>query len=1478
MSNDCSNSYLVKFEPNNGFSRAIILKGTGLSIIPDLGCECLLQDKNCNVLNNLPNNIEKILDTNCVNTSFTGNFIFDQNSLYKYLVIPDCNNTNPNSTWDFSVSPVCCINQYVVDFWSYTAPSRLVILAGSGLLSNSGLFCDCINSDKNCSILNSLPSDIYKVLDTNCILTNQTNFTQTIDLPSNLPNFVLVIPDCLNQNANATWNLNITPYCAQGAVCAPCEVASGISCSFDYTFSISPRNSNIVFDTFEKVTSYKDDQLNKVIVETTNGFRGYERDLGFIAEQVDINPFLPSGVKGVTYPNVGGINFEYPSDTFIRVEEKNLRLKEHESWTEDFSLFNKYSYNNLSQEEAGAVIPTNDNISLSKGPSIYNIEYKGYKFNSNTNAKYKQKFVIKQFPENNIGVPIDYSFNSGWASYDVTSGMNFKNAFSYGVQVVDKLTFTEGFIIEGETRITGRQDIINWIRSGLNPVLRTGIMSAFSFLSAYCLEGPDCPEPPEQCQKAGDGGGFGGGPICPIECWTGSNITGAEYYNWLTGTLNKYQDEKAFLNSNNVYGKIITGSINAPFTSLTGSLRYNSWISGDKFIFTMYPFDYTGLYRALHLGNDPIYPPYNVELVYPRDWTNMYNFVDKLNEKLRDVSAPIWYPYLCLSGTPSGHYVSGSLMEFMINTGSCCLPTGDLDIMDFQNLIDFRSLRSLPGLPRTGQAMKDEDLCLSEIKSDGSGRAPWYFNLKLDLSPNERRPYNIYSGYSYLIPTCIEFQRWENNSWKTVDKHCNLYKDITGLDRTCIIKEVPDLIESNDGYLNQNYASSITGTKTEEELLLEIEGQPFSGVYKTLLNFKQKITVNSRGKCQGWVDIKDIDFIWPDNFPTGILTKNGQLSGVDNRYWCNPEQQEEKGPPCECEPLGPEPDCALQGFDCIAKQDKDEECGCPYWYCECPTEEVPPVEICQIRTGWNLTGSFGLEAKSGNFDKYRLVFSNFSGQNIEHYKPLNEFYIGNINLFSITGGIPLPPLTGTEKCPIGADYVIDVFGNVPLRITGVHNYSINEGMSGEYTNYFEVVRPILPEERNVKFNKVSGIITSFFATGFWSKTLRPSGWACRTFDDYFFYDPNSKEITFEKTLCAYASGFTGLSGSFIALKQSVVNRELLVGGRFNTPIAFVTYTGIGTYTGFIDNVTYKEYDVVGYYPITGRITGFTRSGFLDVSNTVISQAPVSGDTYPYYPIPTGFINASGYIEVDFSQIRNFDYFTIYGNNFVYHSNSSEYPFPSYFNNIDTLYQIITGIGPDLGISSVLDNNKIFINSLRTGSLGNTPISTTNTGAFKILGMSGGQDIFPRVYNYYYVINDGVISGIEIVPMVTGNINRFILATGFYYSNSGTGTVTGNISTFTGIRYFTGVWDIATGNLTTPLQSFLRNRWISGNSFIQNNEYSPNYLNYINTRVFYLNQLATFTFEEPDLVDLIINDYNNPDISGSGIIFRLSGIK
>jgi hypothetical protein len=1501
---ECKDIYTVGLKTYNGPSRAVIFKGFGLSDNPNYGCECVNWDyttNDCPALISQPVGIEKILDSNCITTqSYLKEVHLEDNVPHKYLVIPNCNRTSPNNRWKLSVEPNCCTQFYSVEFSAFNYPSRLVILVGDGLKNYPNIGCDCITSDKSCLILDNLPPHIDKVLDTTCTLSNP--FFDIVGIPKDTPSKYLVIPDCTfsgirSGTPQARWRLTVDPVCDAGG-CRPCPHVINEACEIDYQFSINPRNHSTIFNTFSATTSYTDDELNTIKVGINDGNRGYQRDIGYVIEETPIIPAMPLGVKGVNYRNIGGINFQYPSDTYINVRnaQNNTRLKEHESWREDLNLFNKYSYTNLKTEEAGAVIPTNDDSDYSNKAKSYNIEYKGSLNNANERTKYKQTVVIKQFPEIKTGIPVFYAFNSGWASYDVTSGMNFKNVFSYAIQVVDKLTFTDGFIIEGEKTITGKNQIVSWIKSGLMPLLRTGVVGAFTSLSAYCLEGPECPEPPEQCTKASEGGGgLGGGPVCPIECWTGSNITGQEYFDWLTGTLAKYNDKQEFLKSNNVYGKIITGSIEAPFTILTGTLRYNNWVSGDKFKFTMYPFDYTGLYRALHLGNDPIYPPYNVELVYPRDWTNMYNFVDKLNEKLRDVSAPIWYPYICLSGTPSGYYADGPLMEFSVNTGSCCLPTGDLDILDFQNLIDFRSRRLLPGVPKTGAKIEDEDLCLGEIKGEasGKGRSPWYFQLKLDLASGDRRGYNLYSGYSYLVPTCIEFQRWESGNWRTVDYHCNLYKEITGLSPTCITREIPGIVESEDGYLDQNFASSVTGNSwQDEDLLLQLEqatGQ--AGTFKTLLNFQQKITVNSKGKCEGWVDVKDIDFIWPENFPTGIVTKNGTLSGVDNRYWCKPDEPEEKKGSCKCKPLPPKPDCNYPagyperfgapggyGPECVAEIATDEECKCKTWYCKCPTTDTPPVELCQIRTGWNFTGEFGLQAKSGNFDRYRIVLSNFSGQNIENYKSLQEFHIGNINLFSITG-IPLEPLEGIDKCPIGANYIIDVQGSVPLRITGIHQYSISGNMSGKYSNYFEVTRPILEEERNIKFNKVSGRIVSDTATGFWGKTLTPTGWACASFDDYFFYDRANCEITFEKTMCAFVTGFTGLSGDFTALKQSVVNRELLVGGKFSNPIAFIFYTGSGFYTGILENVIYKDYDVVGYYPISGYITGYSVSGVLQTSSVITGFAPVNGDLYPYYPIASGFVSATGSVEIDYSKINNFDYFTIYGNNFVYHSDTSQFPSPSFFNNNDTLYQIISGISADLGLLSNFNNNIFSFGSLRTGVDGNSIITTTNTGAFKVFGMSGGKNLYPRIYNYYYVMTPGgSISGIEILPIVTGSIDRFILATGFYFSNSGTGTVTGNISTFTGVRYFTGVWDIATGNLLTPFESFFRYRWISGNSFIKNNTYNPDYLNYINARVFYLNQLSTFGYEEPDIVDFIINDRYNPDISGSGIIFRLSGVK
>jgi hypothetical protein len=164
----------------------------------------------------------------------------------------------------------------------------------------------------------------------------------------------------------------------------------------------------------------------------------------------------------------------------------------------------------------------------------------------------------------------------------------------------------------------------------------------------------------------------------------------------------------------------------------------------------------------------------------------------------------------------------------------------------------------------------------------------------------------------------------------------------------------------------------------------------------------------------------------------------------------------------------------------------------------------------------------------------------------------------------------------------------------------------------------------------------------------------------------------------------------------------------------------------------------------------------------------------------------------------------------------------------------------------------------------------------------------GLNIYPRLYK---IITERIIqqnqdpllpstiSFNKVIkdPIITGNIIDFILATGFYSNNSGSGNIVGNVPTFTGVRTFFNVWDIATGSLRRSYSSFLENNFISGNSFYQNILFGTSPKN-VNLRSFYQNYLNTSSQEPSDVADLIIKDLNNPNYSQTGIVFRLNGIK
>jgi hypothetical protein len=216
----------------------------------------------------------------------------------------------------------------------------------------------------------------------------------------------------------------------------------------------------------------------------------------------------------------------------------------------------------------------------------------------------------------------------------------------------------------------------------------------------------------------------------------------------------------------------------------------------------------------------------------------------------------------------------------------------------------------------------------------------------------------------------------------------------------------------------------------------------------------------------------------------------------------------------------------------------------------------------------------------------------------------DTFRVQNIS-FIDAKNVPFSGHDGEAECLIGSDYIVNVSGLTPLRFTGIYDVSITgQNTSGQYLFKDVMVgRKIEDEERFVKFNKVSGYINEESGFAFLRETLNGSGQICYTFDNtpYFFYDPFTTIVSFEKTLCGNFFRTGILSGTETVIKQSVINKELLAGGRYNIPVDFYTVKEDGLVNGTITNTPYRAYNVTGIYNISGTATGIAENGVLNVN-------------------------------------------------------------------------------------------------------------------------------------------------------------------------------------------------------------------------------------------------------------------------------------
>jgi len=1315
---------------------------------------------------------------------------------------------------------------------------------------------------------------------------------------------------------------------------------------------IRPKNDFGVFGVQIFNTSSTISPLKNVSIETSFSGSGVNSALvggsPFIGKVViGLSPGSPAIKSNKSLVNLGSTlgntsgKYRFPQNTFLKIYSNNLQYLTGDSWLEYQDAFTSYketgfrgyNFTGFKTGDAGIILSLLPATTANTSLKIYDIDYgTDEKFLSGTLLK--QRFIFNNLDQTNPLVtkyaPTD---NKAWATYNIESGMvnNTKNIFAYSFQFVDTVTTRESGIIIKSTEII--QDPLQKYKETLYPILNTGFDTSFSKYIGFCFSRLDCGTSQSQPQENVE------------ECYTGTAITGKEYADFVSEVKAKYQSQifrNEFDTASNI--SISSGiSISGLFVEQTGSIVFNNFFTGESIKFELYPYDYTGLYRSYHLGNDPIYPPYSFEITYPYDFTDINSLTNQLNTRLRNMTWPTWYPYECLSGEASGVFITGALMSFQVFSG---LETGD---KNYNQIIHFRSLRNLTSGYKITLNVIDREQYIEELRLQ-----------------------QFRKGFSYLIPNVVELQGLTGNRWMVLDRKSGLYNSLTGLEPTLIPLDGDPNIFVQDADLNFVNSSDITGSG-ESPPSEELEEIFISGGFQTLNVFRQKGFNGGAAYCpvSNWE--KDISIVRPTGWPSGF-NPCGPMKSIESGI-------KEKGGE-ELEPSGKD-DPKIELFLAVKRTG---------WLFE-PTGKYLN---CLTAPDYNL--------EKVKFSKYRFVLRDFSGlqptpENV-YLIPKNEVYVNNINLWSLQPA-PISSHSGSAQCLIGSDFIVDIQDIIGLNFDYDFEYSITgEDRSGIYksldqiidfplkvfyptaiafsqsvpltapspTGYFAIgginnIRTLetgsmfhlfvtgtnwtdgrsvlwessynsidfsgfrlfrngsgylsgtaignggigpgiytgyLPRQDKylriaqptigntsinitytgwngyydfptIKFVNRSGKVVAN-TTGLLTATFTGSGNISHTFGNKYFYNPQSQEVYFRTDLTGFFIGSGVLSGSAIAIKDYIINQELYAGGsRINIDPIYVEKISGGNFIGTLKNVSYFQSDVVGLYNLTGQLTGKSISGYFNYNQTVTGSGIPQGSNIPFYPIFTGFKQAEAIVRIIQGNLSNFEFLKLNNRTIAYNNNTGTYQAPDYFHNIDSLLNII--------------NNNETIFSATGIKLNDTTLFLRASDTFAI-GFSGNNITITGLGPGFIIPKNNFESGLTFYPPLfpttafTGIARGNVASTGVFFA-TGSGIITGDVPTFTGIRNFTGIWDIKTG--IDLLLSFLGNNFISGGIYKDKESFSELYNN-LQIQVFYDNELNTDNSDPVDIAQIKIKDNNfnllsNPPTGESGeFIFRITGVR
>jgi len=261
---------------------------------------------------------------------------------------------------------------------------------------------------------------------------------------------------------------------------------------------------------------------------------------------------------------------------------------------------------------------------------------------------------------------------------------------------------------------------------------------------------------------------------------------------------------------------------------------------------------------------------------------------------------------------------------------------------------------------------------------------------------------------------------------------------------------------------------------------------------------------------------------------------------------------------------------------------------------------------------------------------------------------------------------------------------------------------------------------------------------------------------------------------------------------------------------------------------------------------------------------------------PYYPIPTGYKNATGSLKFNINDFKNFDFISINDNKIYYNNNLAEFNSAEFFNSTGTFIQNINENISAYEVKLTLNNNTIFIDALISGENGNRIFldSNNNSVIFNNNQLEGGKDFFSILRKPRYPLNRNDIN--QTSPLFIGNYSEKFYVTGFYYSLASSAFLEGDINSFVGLRNFKDIWNISTGSIVRRnLVNFKDNNYSSGEAYYKNDFLGTSTIP-INVQISYNNILSAQN--NIDVAELRIRDLNAPTASRlSGIIIRITGL-